>query len=146
MPQRHRPRLKRYTIACSWCGASTVKLYPSRESVRRKLSPYRFCSSTCQRDHWEARRKAAVERRSHIPCAQCGGADYRLMQVVRSAEVLLRRLLQGSGQLRERHSPPSLLERSMAARERFKDAWLQAIRSPRRQFAWRWTLKTWARP
>ena len=73
MPQRHRPRLKQTAITCSWCGISTVKLYPSRESVRRKLSPYRFCSSTCQRDHWEARRKAEWSVAPY-PCAQCGTA------------------------------------------------------------------------
>ena len=58
MPQRQRPRLKRTLIKCDQCGSTALKLYPSRESVRQQLSPYHFCSSTCQRDHWEARRKA----------------------------------------------------------------------------------------
>ena len=71
MPQRQRPRLKRTLIKCDQCGSTALKLYPSRESVRQQLSPYHFCSSTCQRDHWEARRKAEWVAESY-PCRQCG--------------------------------------------------------------------------
>ena len=70
---RTRPRLKQELITCDGpgCGLQVVKLYPSRESVRNKLSPYRFCSQHCQRIHWEARRREAWEPRRY-PCGFCG--------------------------------------------------------------------------
>ena len=125
MPQRHRPRLKRYAIACSWCGASTVKLYPSRESVRRKLSPYRFCSSTCQRDHWEARRKAEWSGAPY-PCAQCGTAITPQQAAGRRRSYCNDTCKQQAARERRRRNPAGAV---MAARQRFKDAWRQAVKA-----------------
>lgn len=36
-----------------------MSLRPGREAVRRRLSPYVFCSTVCQRAHWERRRREA---------------------------------------------------------------------------------------
>ena len=125
MPQRHRPRLNRYTIACSWCGASTVKLYPSRESVRRKLSPYQFCSSTCQRDHWEARRKAEWSGAPY-PCAQCGTAITPQQAAGRRRSYCNDTCKQKAARERRRRNPAGAV---MAARQQFKDAWHDAVKA-----------------
>ena len=125
MPQRHRPRLKQYAITCSSCGASDVKLYPSRESVRRKLSPYRFCSSTCQRDHWEARRKAEWSGAPY-PCAQCGTAITPQQAAGRRRSYCNDTCKQKAARERRRRNPAGAV---MAARQQFKEAWHQAVRA-----------------
>ena len=70
MHGRRRPRLKRFLIRCDNCRREAMRLYPSREAVRRKGSPFTFCSTRCSRMSWEARRRqeraAAVEP---YPCA-----------------------------------------------------------------------------
>ena len=123
MPQRHRPRLKRYSITCSWCGISTVKLYPSRESVRSKLSPYRFCSSTCQRDHWEARRRAEWSGAPY-PCAQCGAAITPQQAAGRRRVYCSDTCKQKAARERRRRNPAGAV---MAARQQFKEAWHDAV-------------------
>ena len=123
MPQRHRPRLKRLPFNCSWCGAADVKLYPSRESVRQKLSPYKFCSSTCQRDHWEARRKAEWSGAPY-PCAQCGTAITPQQAAGRRRSYCNDTCKQKAARERRRRNPAGAV---MAARQRFKDAWHQAV-------------------
>ena len=125
MPQRTRPRLKRTLIACSWCGASTVKLYPSRESVRRKLSPYRFCSSTCQRDHWEARRKAAWNVQPY-PCAHCGGLIIPLQAAGRRRSYCVDSCKSRAARDRQLRQPSGAVA---AARERFDQAWQRAVQA-----------------
>ena len=123
MPQRHRPRLKRYTIVCSWCNTSAIKLYPSRESVRQKLSPYRFCSSVCQRDHWESRRKAEWSA-SPYPCAQCGTAITPQQAAGRRRSYCTATCKQAAARARIRRNPAGAV---MAARERFVTAWQRAL-------------------
>ena len=71
MPQRQRPRLKRYTITCAWCGTQAVKLLPSRRAVLSKTSPFNFCSSEHQRLHWEKRRRESWTATLY-DCRQCG--------------------------------------------------------------------------
>ena len=125
MPQRHRPRLKRYAFACDWCGVSTVKFYPSRESVRNKLSPYRFCSSTCQRDHWEARRRAAWSGAPY-PCAQCGAAITPQQAAGRRRVYCSDTCKQKAARERRRRNPAGAV---MAARQQFKEAWQDAVKA-----------------
>ena len=125
MPQRQRPRLKQYAFACDWCGASTVKLYPSRESVRRKLSPYRFCSSTCQRDHWEARRKAEWSGVPY-PCAQCGTAITPQQAAGRRRSYCNDTCKAKAARERRRRNPAGAV---MAARQQFKEAWHDAVKA-----------------
>ncbi len=74
--QRTRPRLKQTLITCSrpGCRKQAIRLYPARESVRRKLSPWRYCSTRCARQHWEERRRQQrAEDNQPYPCAnpQC---------------------------------------------------------------------------
>ena len=75
MPGRQRPRLKQVPIRCDQCAKPAVRLYPRREAVRSRMSPFRFCSTRCARQHWEGRRRQlrANEARAH-PCDQCGVA------------------------------------------------------------------------
>ena len=91
MPQRHRPRLKQTPIKCDQCGATAMKLYPSRPAVRARMSPYRFCSSTCQREHWEARRKAEWVAVVYA-CAHCGKNPSHQTGPRPAAGLLLRRV------------------------------------------------------
>ena len=123
MPQRHRPRLKRLLIRCDWCGSTALKLYPSRESVRQKLSPYKFCSSTCQREHWEARRKAEWSASSY-PCAQCGATITPQQAAGRRRTYCSSSCKQQAARERLRRNPAGAV---MAARQRFLEAWRQAV-------------------
>lgn len=50
-----------------------MSLRPGREAVRRRLSPYVFCSTACQRAHWERRRREArVAQLRPYRCASPG--------------------------------------------------------------------------
>ena len=123
MPQRHRPRLKRILIRCDGCGSTALKLYPSRESVRQKLSPYKFCSSTCQREHWEARRKAEWSASSY-PCAQCGATITPQQASGRPRTYCTDACKQAAARERLRRQPAGAV---MAARQRFDEAWRRAV-------------------
>ena len=131
MPQRHRPRLKQTAITCSWCGVSTVKLYPSRESVRRKLSPYRFCSSTCQRDHWEARRKAEWSGVPY-PCAQCGTAITPQQAAGRRRSYCNDTCKAKAARERRRRNPAGAV---MAAREKVGPALADAVKAAKEHYS-----------
>ena len=123
MPQRHRPRLKRTTFRCDQCGATAMKLYPSREIVRARMSPYRFCSSTCQREHWEARRKdewVAVV----YPCRQCGKTLRTAQAPGRRRDYCSDACKQRAARERSRRNPAGAV---VAARQRCHEAWRQAV-------------------
>ena len=69
---RTRPRLKQTLVTCSrpGCRNQAIRYYPARESVRRKLSPWRYCSTRCARQHWEERRRQQrAEDNQPYPCA-----------------------------------------------------------------------------
>lgn len=72
---RTKPRL---TLTPYYCDnpecpaprALRLGYYPKRESVRHKMSPFRYCSTRCQRQHWEARRRAGrLAAKRPYPCA-----------------------------------------------------------------------------
>ena len=70
---RTRPRLKQTLVTCSrpGCRNQAIRYYPARESVRRKLSPWRYCSTRCARQHWEERAAPATRRgQSTVPVRQ----------------------------------------------------------------------------
>ena len=123
MPQRSRPRLKQMLITCSWCKGSAVKLYPSRESVRRKLPEFRFCSSTCQRDHWEARRKSSWNVPAY-PCLQCGELIIPLQIAGRRRSYCDDACKAKAARARLRRQPSGAVA---AAREKFAHAWLLTV-------------------
>ena len=125
MPQRQRPRLKRNLITCDWCGSTALKLYPSRESVRQQLSPYHFCSSTCQRDHWEARRKAGWVAMPY-PCRQCGATITPQQAPGRRRDYCSAACKQKAARERLRRNPAGAV---VAARQRFQEAWRQAVKA-----------------
>ena len=125
MPQRQRPRLKRIPITCDWCGSTALKLYPSRESVRQQLSPYHFCSSTCQRDHWEARRKAEWVAESY-PCRQCGATLTTQQAPGRRRDYCSAACKQKAARERLRRNPAGAV---VEARQRFQEAWRQAVKA-----------------
>ena len=70
---RTKPRLTPTLITCDNPGCERQRLgyYPKRESVRRKMSPLRYCSPECQRQHWEARKRA--ERAAAKVAYACAG-------------------------------------------------------------------------
>ena len=75
---RTKPRLKLTPFYCDNPRCPTpdalqLGYYPSRDSVRRKMSSFRYCSTRCQRQHWEARKREerATAKRSY-PCAGPG--------------------------------------------------------------------------
>ena len=88
---RNRPRLSLQGFLCSnpTCrfgknkGFGFMKLYPSRESTRRKMSAFHYCSTICQREHYRARRRnqRKLEALSvKAVCQWCGRnlpAEYR---------------------------------------------------------------------
>ena len=123
MPQRHRPRLKRVLFRCDGCGSTAMKLYPSRESVQLKLSPYRFCSSRCQREHWEKRRRDAW-RATPYPCRQCGATITPQQAAGRRRSYCSSSCKQQAARERLRRNPAGAV---MAARQRFLEAWRQAV-------------------
>ena len=125
MPQRQRPRLKRIPITCDWCGSTALKLYPSRESVRQQLSPYHFCSSTCQRDHWEARRKAEWVANPY-PCRQCGATITPQQAPGRRRDYCSAACKQKAARERLRRNPAGAV---VVARQRFQEAWRQAVKA-----------------
>ena len=125
VPQRHRPRLKRYTIVCSWCKASAIKLYPSRAAVRDQLSPYRFCSEPCQRRHWEARRKAEWSA-SPYPCKQCGATITPQQAAGRPRSYCTDACKQAAARERLRRHPAGAV---VVARQTFDEAWRGATRA-----------------
>ena len=125
MPQRQRPRLKRTLITCDWCGSTALKLYPSRESVRQQLSPYHFCSSTCQREHWEARRKAGWVAAPY-PCRQCGATITPQQAPGRRRDYCSAACKQKAARERLRRNPAGAV---VAARQRFQEAWRQAVKA-----------------
>ena len=125
LPQRQRPRLKRILIKCDWCGSTALKLYPSRESVRQQLSPYHFCSSTCQRDHWEARRKAEWVAESY-PCRQCGATLTTQQAPGRRRDYCSAACKQKAARERLRRNPAGAV---VVARQRFHGAWRQAVKA-----------------
>ena len=122
MPQRQRPRLKRIPITCDWCGSTALKLYPSRESVRQQLSPYHFCSSTCQREHWEARRKRVGWP---YPCRQCGATITPQQAPGRRRDYCSAACKQKAARERLRHPAGAVV----GARQRFQEAWRQAVKA-----------------
>ena len=125
MPQRQRPRLKRILITCDQCGSTALKLYPSRESVRQQLSPYHFCSSTCQRDHWEARRKAGWVATPY-PCRQCGATITPQQAPGRRRDYCSAACKQKAARERLRRNPAGAV---VVARQRFHGAWRQAVKA-----------------
>ena len=123
MPQRHRPRLKHTLIRCDQCGSTAMKFVPSRERVRARLSPYHFCSSTCQREHWEARRKAEWVAESY-PCRQCGATLTTQQAPGRRRDYCSAACKQKAARERSRRHPAGAV---VAARQRFHEAWRQAV-------------------
>ena len=48
--------------------------YPKRVSVAAKMSPYRYCKTSCQQAHWRLRqRQARLEAKPTVFCQHCGG-------------------------------------------------------------------------
>ena len=123
MPQRHRPRLKHTLIRCDQCGSTAMKFVPSRERVRARLSPYHFCSSTCQREHWEARRKAEWVAVVY-PCRQCGKTLRTAQAPGRRRDYCSDACKQRAARERARRNPAGAV---VAARQRVQEAWRQAI-------------------
>ena len=123
MPQRQRPRLKHALIRCDQCGSTAMKFVPSRERVRARLSPYHFCSSTCQREHWEARRKAGWVAESY-PCRQCGATLTTQQAPGRRRDYCSAACKQRAARERSRRNPAGAV---VAARQRFQEAWSQAV-------------------
>ena len=123
MPQRHRPRLKLTLIRCDQCGSTAMKFIPSREKVRARISPYHFCSSTCQREHWEARRKAewvAVVYR----CSHCSTTLRTQQTPGRRRDYCSAACKQKAARERSRRNPAGAV---VAARQRVQEAWRQAV-------------------
>ena len=47
--------------------------YPKRVSVAAKMSPYRYCKTSCQQAHWRHRqRQARLEAKPTVFCLYCG--------------------------------------------------------------------------
>ena len=122
MPQRHRPRLKQTLIRCDQCGSIALKFYPSRPAVLARISPHRFCSSTCQREHWEARRKAEWVAVVY-PCRQCGKTLRTAQAPGRRRDYCSDACKQRAARERSRRNPAGAV---VAARERFNEAWRRA--------------------
>ena len=125
MPQRHRPRLKRYTIICSQCGVSAVKWFPSRQAVRDKLPRFRFCSAVCQRIHWEARRRAAWTATPY-PCQQCGKEIVPLQKPGRPPAYCSSTCRAAAGRERLRRDPAAAV---LEAHKEVVSSWSRALRS-----------------
>ena len=122
MPQRHRPRLKLTPFRCDQCGSTAMKLYPSRPAVRARMSPYRFCSSTCQREHWEARRKDKWVALVY-PCRECGKTLRTAQAPGRRRDYCSDACKQTAARERSRRNPAGAV---VAARERFNESWRRA--------------------
>ena len=125
MPQRQRPRLKAYTIICSQCGVSAVKLFPSRRAVRDKMSGFRFCSADCQRIHWEARRRAAWTATPY-PCQQCGREIVPLQKPGRPSAYCSSKCRTAAGLERQRRDPAAAV---LEAHKAVVSSWSRALRS-----------------
>ena len=125
MPQRQRPRLKKYTINCSQCGERAEKFFPSRKSVRDKMSGFRFCSAVCQRIHWEARRRAAWTATPY-PCQQCGKDIIPLQKPGRPPAYCSSKCRTAAGLERQRRDPAAAV---LDAHHEVVTSWSRALRS-----------------